>query len=52
MRSLPYRRISKNASSPSTPCQKEIVKTIVDKAADYVLGLKGNQETFHDDVKL
>lgn len=33
-------------------CQKEIVKTIVDKGADYVLGLKGNQGTLHDDVKL
>lgn len=33
-------------------CQKEIVKTIVEKGADYVLGLKGNQGTLHDDVKL
>jgi len=33
-------------------CQKEIVKTIIDKGADYVLGLKGNQGTLHDDVKL
>ncbi len=32
-------------------CQKEIVKTIIDKGADYVLGLKGNQGTLHDDVK-
>lgn len=33
-------------------CQKEIVKTIVEKGADYVLGLKGNQGTLHEDVKL
>jgi predicted transposase YbfD/YdcC len=31
-------------------CQKEIVKTIIGKGADYVLGLKGNQGTLHDDV--
>lgn len=33
-------------------CQKEIVKTIIDRGADYVLGLKGNQGTLHEDVKL
>jgi predicted transposase YbfD/YdcC len=33
-------------------CQKEIAKTIIDKGADYVFGLKGNQGTLHDDVKL
>jgi len=33
-------------------CQKEIVKTIIDKSADYVLGLKGNQGTLHEDVEL
>jgi predicted transposase YbfD/YdcC len=33
-------------------CQKEIVKTIIDKRADYLLGLKGNQGTLHDDVEL
>jgi predicted transposase YbfD/YdcC len=32
-------------------CQKEILKTIIDKGADYVLGLKGNQGTLHDDVQ-
>lgn len=32
-------------------CQKEIVRTIIDKGADYVLGLKGNQGTLHDDVQ-
>jgi predicted transposase YbfD/YdcC len=33
-------------------CQKDIVKKITDKEADYVLGLKGNQETLYNDVKL
>lgn len=33
-------------------CQKEIARTIIDKGADYVLGLKGNQGTLHDDAKL
>jgi len=31
-------------------CQKEIAQTIVDKEADYVLAVKGNQERLHDDV--
>jgi predicted transposase YbfD/YdcC len=33
-------------------CQKAIAETIIKKKADYVLGLKGNQGTLHDDVKL
>jgi predicted transposase YbfD/YdcC len=33
-------------------CQTEIVKKIRKKQADYVLALKGNQGTLHDDVKL
>jgi predicted transposase YbfD/YdcC len=32
--------------------QIEIAKQITDKNADYVLGLKGNQGTLHEDVKL
>src|SRR5262249_10145830 len=32
-------------------CQKEIVKQIREKEADYVLSLKGNQGTLHEDVK-
>ncbi|MBI3317098.1 MAG: ISAs1 family transposase [Candidatus Omnitrophica bacterium] len=32
-------------------CQTEIAKEIQDKGADYVLALKGNQETLHEDVK-
>jgi predicted transposase YbfD/YdcC len=32
-------------------CQKEIVKQIVEKQADYVISLKGNQGTLHTDVK-
>jgi predicted transposase YbfD/YdcC len=33
-------------------CQKEIAQTIVEKEADYVLALKGNQGTLSDDVEL
>jgi len=32
--------------------QIEIAKQIIDKGADYVLGLKGNQGTLHEDVRL
>jgi predicted transposase YbfD/YdcC len=33
-------------------CQKEIAKQIVDQSANYVLALKGNQKTMHEEVKL
>ena len=33
-------------------CQKEIAKTIIDKNAEYVLALKGNQGTLHENVEL
>jgi predicted transposase YbfD/YdcC len=33
-------------------CQRDIARTIIDKKADYVLALKGNQTSLHDDVKL
>jgi len=33
-------------------CQKKIAKTIIDKGADYVFSLKGNQSSLHDNVKL
>ncbi len=32
-------------------CQKQIVKQIVEKEADYVISLKGNQGTLHQQVK-
>src|SRR6266436_837306 len=32
-------------------CQKKIAKEIVEADADYVLALKGNQETVHEEVK-
>lgn len=32
-------------------CQKAIAAKIIDKGADYILGLKGNQETIHNAVK-
>ena len=31
-------------------CQREIAKKIIDKKADYVLALKGNQGSLHEDV--
>ena len=33
-------------------CQKEIVKIIVGKGADFVLPVKGNQSNMHKDIKL
>lgn len=33
-------------------CQKAIAEKIVEKKADYVFSLKGNQSLLHDDVKL
>ncbi len=33
-------------------CQKAIAEKIIDKHADYVLALKGNQHQLHEDVKL
>lgn len=32
-------------------CQKEIVKEIVERRADYVISLKGNQGNLHQDIK-
>ena len=32
-------------------CQKKIAENIIDRQADYVLALKGNHETVHDEVK-
>ena len=33
-------------------CQRAIAQTILDKKADYLLALKGNQGTLRDDVEL
>jgi predicted transposase YbfD/YdcC len=33
-------------------CQRNIARQIVDQGGDYVLALKGNQKTLHDDVML
>lgn len=33
-------------------CQKNITAGVIDKGADYVLALKGNQGTLHEDIKL
>jgi predicted transposase YbfD/YdcC len=32
-------------------CQHKIAKSILEKGADYLLGLKGNQEQLHEDVQ-
>jgi predicted transposase YbfD/YdcC len=32
-------------------CQREIAQQVVDQGGDYVLALKGNQPTLHDDVR-
>jgi len=32
-------------------CQKSIAREIIEADADYVLALKGNQETVHQEVK-
>jgi predicted transposase YbfD/YdcC len=31
-------------------CQKEIARKIIDRGGDYILSLKGNQSTMHDEV--
>src|SRR5215470_1660077 len=33
-------------------CQRDIAQKVLDKKADYILALKGNQGTLHEDVKL
>lgn len=39
-------------TSDAMSCQKKTVKKIREKNCNYVICLKGNQETLHDDVKL
>src|SRR6185437_14255661 len=36
----------------SMGCQTKIVETIIDKKANYLIGLKGNQGTLNEDVRL
>jgi predicted transposase YbfD/YdcC len=33
-------------------CRRDIAEKIIDKKADYILALKGNQGTLHDNVKV
>ncbi len=33
-------------------CQRDIAQQIIDKKADYILALKGNQGTLREDVEL
>lgn len=39
-------------TSDAMSCQKKTVEKIIEHECDYVICLKGNQETFHDEVKL
>ena len=39
-------------TSDAMSCQKNTVRKITEHECDYVICLKGNQETLHDDVKL
>ena len=39
-------------TSDAMSCQKKTVEKIMSKHCDYVICLKGNQETLHEDVKL
>ncbi|MDE5755338.1 MAG: ISAs1 family transposase [Oscillospiraceae bacterium] len=39
-------------TSDAMNCQKNTIKKIREKNCDYVICLKGNQETLHDDVRL
>jgi len=39
-------------TSDAMSCQKKTVKKITEHECDYVICLKGNQETFHDEVEL
>src|ERR1019366_8395984 len=32
-------------------CQRKIAQQVIDQGGDYVLALKSNQETLHDDVR-
>ena len=42
----------KTITSDAMGCQKETVTKIIEKEGNYCIGLKGNQGTLHDDVRL
>ena len=42
----------KTVTADAMHCQKETCRKIVEREGDYLFGLKGNQGTLHDDVKL
>ena len=46
--SLKGRTVTADAMS----CQRKIAQQVIDQGGNYVLALKGNQETLHDDVRL
>lgn len=39
-------------TSDAMSCQKKTVEKIIEKHCDYVISLKGNQETLHNDVQM
>jgi predicted transposase YbfD/YdcC len=45
--SLKGRTVTADAMS----CQRKIARQVIDQGGNYVLALKGNQETLHDDVR-
>ena len=51
-RAVGHRRRSGQPSIDVAGCQRKIAQTIIDKKADYILALKGNQGTLRDDVEL
>ena len=40
------------ATADAMHCQRQLSRQVLDQGADYVLALKGNQESLHDDVRL
>ena len=42
----------KTITADAMACQKETVAKIIEKGGDYCIGLKGNQGTLHEDVRL
>ena len=38
-------------TSDAMNCRRKIAQQVIDQGGDYVLALKGNQETLHDDVR-
>ncbi|MDB5393791.1 MAG: Transposase [Rhodospirillales bacterium] len=41
----------RTVTADAMSCQRKIAQQVIDQGGDYVLALKGNQETLHDDVR-